>query len=113
MICSCCEKEIKEDEKFYEIDNEFYCDDCVEEKTITYYELENGEKYEENDVCCYRNTSGYINDIKVQIDYYQKDLDYYSKRSDEFSIKRTKQLRVVIRELEYQLRIVLLGDDGE
>lgn len=112
MRCSWCEKEIKEDEKFYEIDNEFYCSDCVEEKTITYYEVENGEKYEENEVGCYRNRSGYINDIKFQIDYYQSDLDYYSKRSDEFSIKRTKQLRITIRELEEQKKMALGDDEG-
>lgn len=36
MRCSCCEKEIQENEKFYEIDDEFYCDDCVEEQTVTF-----------------------------------------------------------------------------
>ncbi len=112
MKCSCCEKEIQENERFYEIEDEFYCDDCVEEQTVTFYRINGGdEPHHEDEVSCYRNRGGYINDIKVQIDYYQSDLDYYSKRSDEFSIKRTKQLRIAIRELEEQKKRIIRDDE--
>ncbi|MBR8733189.1 hypothetical protein IX329_000762 [Fusobacterium necrophorum] len=111
MRCSCCEKEIQENEKFYEIEDEFYCDDCVEEQTVTFYRINGGdEPHHEDEVGCYKNINGYINAINVQMKYYQEDLDYYSKKHDEISKKRTENLKLRIQELEEQKRIVL-GDD--
>lgn len=112
MRCSCCENEIKEDERFYEIEDGFYCEDCVEEESITFYSINGGEQHHEDEVGYYRNRDGYINDINVQIRFYQSDLDYYSKRSDEISVRRAEELRRRIQRLEKRKRRAL-GEDEE
>ncbi|EIJ70627.1 hypothetical protein HMPREF1049_1357 [Fusobacterium necrophorum subsp. funduliforme ATCC 51357] len=112
MRCSYCENEIKEYERFYEINNEFYCEDCVEEQTVTFYKIKDGdEPYHEDEVGCYRNRERYIDNINVYLKYYQSDLDYHSKRSDEISVRRAKELRIKIQKLEEKKRIVLGGDE--
>lgn len=107
MRCSFCEREITKDERFYEIQDEFYCNDCVEEESITFYSTNGGERHHEDEVGCYKNINGYINAINVQMKYYQEDLDYYSKKHDEISKKRTENLKLRIQKLEEQKRRVL------
>ena len=112
MRCSCCENEIKEDESFYKIDDEFYCDDCVEEQTVTFYRINGGdEPYHEDEVGCYRNRSEYVNDMNVLRGILSKELDYHLERNDEISARRAKEIRIEIQKLEEQKRIVLGGDE--
>lgn len=62
MKCYCCEENIKDDEHFYEINNEIYCEDCVEEET--YYKIGfDDELVHESKVKYYSGKSGYINDL--------------------------------------------------
>lgn len=111
MRCSCYEREITKDERFYEIQDEFYCNDCVEEESITFYSINGGERHHEDEVGYYRNRDDYINFIKVQMKYYQEDLDYYSKKHDEISKKRTENLKLRIQELEEQKGRILKEED--
>lgn len=111
MKCSCCEKEIKEDEKFYEIDNEFYCDDCVEKQTVTFYRINGGdEPHHEDEVGYYRNRDGFIQDIEKQIEFHKRAMLVYSAKKDDFSKSIVERAKKKIQKLEEQKRIVL-GDD--
>ncbi|CAL7894942.1 hypothetical protein [Fusobacterium necrophorum] len=83
MKCACCEREIKENEKFYELEDEFYCDSCVEEGIATYYVV-GGETHDEEEVGCYRNRDGFIQNIEKQIEFHKRVIDVYSVKEDDF-----------------------------
>lgn len=112
MKCNWCEREIQEDERFYEIEAEFYCDNCIEEETVTYYEKQNGEKYEEREVNCYRNKEGYIQNVEQKIKFHKRAIDVYSEMKDELSKKITETAKQKIQKLEEQKKMVLGDDEG-
>lgn len=74
MRCNHCEKIIDKEESFYEIDGEFYCEDCVEERTITYYTIggDTGINYEDNETSWHRNINDFMENIKERIELYEK-----------------------------------------
>lgn len=108
MKCACCEREIKEDERFYEFDDEFYCDSCVEEEYITLYRINGSESYYEDEVVYYKNINGYINDINFQIKYYQARLKSEMQENSESDLIKYYEKR--LQRLEQQKRRVL-GED--
>lgn len=108
MKCSYCEKEITKDENFYEIDNEFYCSDCVEERIIRCYVVA-GETYDEDDVDYYQNRNRYIRKIEEHIRYHKESLEHYSQKDDKYSKNRVKLARKYIVKLKKRKRTVLRG----
>ncbi|KYM44081.1 hypothetical protein [Fusobacterium necrophorum] len=103
MKCSYCEKEIKEDERFYEIEHEFYCDACVEERIATYYVV-GGETHDEEEVGCYRNRDGFIQNIEKQIEFHKRAMLVYSAKKDDFSKNIVETAKKKIEKLEKQKR---------
>lgn len=105
MKCACCEREIKENEKFYELEDEFYCDSCVEEEYITLYRINRSESYDEDEMVCYENINGYIYDINFQIKYYQARLKSEMQENSESDLIKYYEQR--LQRLEQQKRRVL------
>lgn len=64
MECSCCERKIKKGEAFYKYSGEYYCEDCVEEETITYYVVGGGDPLDENEVEYFEDKGSLIRDLK-------------------------------------------------
>jgi len=110
MKCSSCEKKIKEYENFYEIDNEFYCNDCVEERIIRCYVV-NGETYDEDDVDYYQNRNRCIRKIEEQIQYCEESLEHYAQKDDEYSKSRVALAKRQIKRLEEQKKRIIRDDE--
>jgi hypothetical protein len=100
MRCNHCERIIDKEESFYEIDGEFYCEDCVEERTITYYTIggDTGINYEDDETSWHRNINDFKETLKERIERYEKwkkqsensndpykrnDFKYYSRLLEE------------------------------
>lgn len=111
MKCACCEREITKDERFYEIQDEFYCNACVEEKTATYYVVA-GETCYEEEVGCYRNRDGFIQNIEREIEFHKRAIDIYSVKEDDFGKSIVETAKKKIQKLEEQKKKAL-GDDEE
>lgn len=86
MKCACCEREIKGNERFYELEDEFYCDSCVEE------------------VGCYRNRDEFIQNIEKQIEFHKRAMLVYSAKKDDFSKNIVETAKKKIEKLEEQKR---------
>lgn len=69
LECGYCGNVIKDDEKFYIVDNEFYCKDCVIEEHRVIYKVCDEDYYDENDVLEYEDINEYINDLESSIKY--------------------------------------------
>jgi len=110
MRCSYCEKEIKEDERFYEIEHEFYCDACVEERTATYYVVA-GETCYEEEVGCYRNRERFIQNIEREIEFHKRAIDVYSVKEDDFGKSIVETAKQKIQKLEEKKKAVIEGDE--
>lgn len=111
MRCSCCENEIKENERFYEIEDEFYCDDCVEEQTVTFYRINGGdEPHHEDEVGCYRNRERFIQNIEREIEFHKRAIDVYSVEENDFGKSIVETAKKKIQKLEEQKKKAL-GDD--
>lgn len=105
MKCACCEREIKENEKFCELEDEFYCNSCVEEEYITLYRINGSESYDEDEMVCYENINDYINDINFQIKYFQARLKSEMQENSESDLIKYYERR--LQKLEEQKRRVL------
>lgn len=110
MKCSYCGREIKGNERFYEIDDEFYCNACVEERITTYYVVA-GSIYEEDDVGCYRNRDGFIQDIEKQIEFHKRAMLVYSAKKDDFSKNVVETAKKKIQKLEEQKERIFKEED--
>lgn len=100
MICSCCEKKIKEDEKFYVIEEEFYCDDCVEVGIVVYYTVDGCDPCHEDDVDCYENIDVCVGRIERDIQEYKESINYHSKYDDDNSRRLVEFYRKSVERLE-------------
>lgn len=67
LNCDYCGNVIKEDEKFYIIDDEYYCKDCVIEEQRTVYKVCDEDYYDEDDVVEYENADEYIDTLNKLI----------------------------------------------
>lgn len=111
MRCSYCEKEVKKDERFYEIEHEFYCDACVEERTVTYYVVAGETCYEEEEVGCYRNRERFIQNIEREIEFHKRAIDVYSVKEDDFGKSIVETAKQKIQKLEEKKKAVIEGDE--
>lgn len=69
MRCKhCCEKIEKED-SFYEVDGDFYCEDCVQEETVTYYIIGGERETGEDEVYLFDNLKQYSAYVSGEIEY--------------------------------------------
>ena len=60
LNCEYCGNVIKEDEKFYNIGNDYCCKDCVLKEHITVYRVCGEDYYEDDDVNEYDSINEYI-----------------------------------------------------
>ena len=66
IYCEHCGAEIKDGEKFYETFSKwFYCQNCVEEKTLTYYSVDSEPVGTEEEIGVYYN----YNQLKEEIEH--------------------------------------------
>ena len=101
MICSCCEKEIGSDEEFYSNGEEFYCQDCVKEETVTYYILLGEDTYlQDNEIDKYDNIEEAIQDLKNKVDWCQNRIEYLKKSISNYGKE----------DLDYQIGNRLIND---
>lgn len=63
LNCEYCGNVIEEDEKFYIIDDEYYCKDCVVEEQRIVYKVCDEDYYDEDDVVEYESVDEYINNL--------------------------------------------------
>lgn len=85
LECDCCGKQISKDDKFYIIDDEYCCDECVVEEHRTVYIVCGEDYYEEDDIIRYEDINDYINYLEKQIQIYNN----FIKTNNEL-IKETK-----------------------
>lgn len=113
--CDYCERELKENESFYVIQDRIYCFDCVEEETRTYYKIGDDPEdvYADSVVGEYENIKDYAQKIKNSITFYSDRVKEYEKIEKK---ENWIQLAVVInsRKVEELKKILArLENDGK
>ncbi|CAL7899263.1 hypothetical protein [Fusobacterium necrophorum] len=109
MICFNCERKINENEGFYEIENEIYCNDCIRETSFTYYTVKGFEEntYDMSEVGCYKNKKDFIENINDWIAHNKRIIEIYCKTQDDFSKHIEETARRKIKELQEMKRKVM------
>lgn len=103
MQCSYCNKEIDKEYDFFEINDEFYCKECVEENYTISYSV-GGEFYDEDEVQEYSDFLHLIKNIDYKIEQNKAAIEYHKKQEeDEHRKSMIKYNQVKIKELEKQL----------
>lgn len=75
MRCEhCCEKIEKED-SFYEVNGDFYCADCVQEETVTYYIIGGERETGEDEVYMFDNLKQYSAYVSDEIEYLKERIE--------------------------------------
>ena len=69
LECGYCGNVIKDDEKFYIVDDEFYCKDCVIEEHRVIYKVCDEDYYDENDVLECEDINEYIHNLESSIKF--------------------------------------------
>lgn len=102
MRCSCCGKEIKNGESFYEIEGEYYCQDCVKERTVTYYTIvgDEEEPIEEDDVSEYYYLEELIDHLKFELEWCIERIEKSKKELNEYA-KNSISWKAIKSEIKY------------
>ena len=79
LNCEYCGNVIKNDEKFYIIDDEYYCKDCVIKEQIIIYKVCDEDYYEEDDVSKYENINEYIHRLESSIEFRNESIEINNK----------------------------------
>lgn len=85
LNCDYCGNVIKEDEKFYIIDDEYYCKDCVIEEQRIIYRVCDEDYYDEDDVVEYENIDEYINTLNNLIKFCDEAIEINNKLLDDLN----------------------------
>lgn len=85
LECDCCGKQISKDDKFYVIDDEYCCNECVVEEHRTIYIVCGDGYYEEDDVTEFDDINEYIHCLERQIQIYNNFIKTFNEL-----IKETK-----------------------
>lgn len=93
LNCDYCGNVIKEDDKFYIIDDEYYCKDCVVEEQRIIYRVCDEDYYDEDDVVEYESIDEYINTLNKLIKFCDEAVETNNKLLDDLNDeKRIKYL---------------------
>lgn len=88
LNCEYCGNVIKDDEKFYIVDDEYYCKDCVIEEQRIIYKVCDEDYYEEDDVSEYEDINEYIHSLESNIKFanevHNKSKVKYEKELEDF-----------------------------
>lgn len=82
LNCEYCGNVIEEDEKFYIIDDEYYCKDCVIEEQRIVYKVCDEDYYDEDDVVEYESSDEYINTLNNLIKFCDEAIETNNKLLD-------------------------------
>lgn len=82
LNCEYCGNVIEEDEKFYIIDDEYYCKDCVVEEERIIYKVCDEDYYDEDDVVEYESADEYINNLNNIIKFCDEAIETNNKLLD-------------------------------
>jgi hypothetical protein len=83
LNCEYCGNVIEEDEKFYIIDDEYYCKDCVVEEQRVVYKVCDEDYYDEDDVVEYESSDEYINTLNNLIKFCGEAIETNNKLLDD------------------------------
>lgn len=83
LNCEYCGNVIEEDEKFYIIDDEYYCKDYVIEEQRIVYKVCDEDYYDEDDVVEYENSDEYINTLNNLIKFCDEAIETNNKLLDD------------------------------
>ena len=83
LECGYCGKQIDKDDKFYIIDDEYCCDDCVIEEHRTVYIVCGEDYYEKDDIIKCEDINDYIHYLEKQIQKYNNFIEIDSKTLNE------------------------------
>ncbi len=93
LNCEYCGNVIEGDEKFYIIDDEYYCKDCVVEEQRIVYKVCDEDYYDEDDVVEYESSDEYINTLNNLIKFCDEAIETNNKLLDDLDDeKRIKYL---------------------
>jgi hypothetical protein fuD12_05863 len=83
LNCEYCGNVIEGDEKFYIIDDEYYCKDCVVEEQRVVYKVCDEDYYDEDDVVEYESSDEYINTLNNLIKFCDEAIETNNKLLDD------------------------------
>lgn len=83
LNCEYCGNVIEEDEKFYIIDDEYYCKDCVVEEQRIVYKVCDEDYYDEDDVVEYESIDEYISTLNKLIKFCDEAIETNNKLLDD------------------------------
>ena len=102
IYCEHCGAEIKDGEKFYEIFSKwFYCQNCVEEKTLTYYSVDSEPVGTEEEIGVYYNYNQLKEEIEQKIKEINKCIELYKNdktRGGQFTFNFFKERKRLLEE---------------
>ena len=79
LECGYCGNIIKDDEKFYIVDDEYYCKDCVIEEQRIIYKVCDEDYYDEDDVSEYEDINEYIHSLESSIKFCNESIEINNK----------------------------------
>ena len=85
LNCEYCGNVIEGDEKFYIIDNEYYCKDCVVEEQRIVYKVCDEDYYDEDDVVEYESIDEYISTLNKLIKFCDEAVETNNKLLDDLN----------------------------
>ena len=83
LNCEYCGNVIEGDEKFYIIDDEYYCKDCVVEEQRVLYKVCDEDYYDEDDVVEYESIDEYISTLNKLIKFFDEAIETNNKLLDD------------------------------
>lgn len=83
LNCEYCGNVIEGDEKFYIIDDEYYCKDCVVEEQRVVYKVCDEDYYDEDDVVEYESIDEYISILNKLIKFCDEAIETNNKLLDD------------------------------
>ena len=102
IYCENCGAEIKDGEKFYEIFSKwFYCQNCVEEKTLTYYSVNSEPVGTEEEIGVYYNYNQLKEEIEHKIKWCDGWIEVYQNDNTEagkFTLEFYKEKKRLFQE---------------
>ena len=91
LECEYCGKKINKDDKFYIINDEYCCNNCVVEEYKTVYILCGDGYYEEDDVTEFDDINEYIHCLEKQIQIYNNFIKINNKLIKESKDEENKK----------------------
>ena len=102
IYCKRCDSEIKNGDKFYEnFSGEFYCKDCVEEKTITCYSVGSEIIGTDEEIGVYYNYNQLKEEIEHKIKWCDEWIEAYQNdntKAGKFTLEFYKEKKRLFQE---------------